>query len=297
MGPRLLYILIVGTVIIASLVLRVWDPDPVARLRALVFDTYQRISPRVFDPALPVRIVDIDEDSLKAIGQWPWPRTVLADLVNKLAEGGAAAIGFDIVFPEPDRMSPANALRFWLKSDSLQGLKEEIDSLPSNDQVFAEAIGKAPVTLGFIGTPQGTSIPESKSGFAHSGDDPKLFVPYFPSAAASLKEMQDNAQGAGSLNWIPEHDQIIRRMPLLMTVGETLYPSFAADLLRLAQGASTFVVKSSGASGGGFRRENRHRQHPHWRFRGADRGERPDVDPVYPRIQRALPAGLEGAER
>jgi len=249
MGPRLLYILIVGTVIIASLVLRVWDPNPVARLRSLVFDTYQRMSPRAFDPALPVRVVDIDEDSLKAIGQWPWPRTVLADLVNKLAEGGAAAIGFDIVFPEPDRMSPANALRFWLKSDSLQSLKEEIDSLPSNDRVFAEAIGKAPVSLGFIGTPQGTSIPETKAGFAHSGDDPRLFVPRFPSAAASLKEMQDNAQGAGSLNWIPEHDQIIRRMPLLITIGETLYPSFAADLLRLAQGASTFVVKSSGASG------------------------------------------------
>jgi adenylate cyclase len=249
MGPRLLYILIVGTVIIAALVLRVWDPDPVARLRALAFDTFQRISPRTFDPATPVRIVDIDEDSLKAIGQWPWPRTVLANLVDKLAAGGAAAIGLDIVFPEPDRMSPANALRSWLKSDSLQALKEEIDRLPSNDQVFAEAIGKAPVVLGFVASPQGTSIPETKAAFAYGGDDPKLFAPYYPGAAASLKELQDNAQGTGSLNWIPEHDQIIRRMPMVTRVGETLYPSFAADLLRLAQGASTYVVKSSGASG------------------------------------------------
>ena len=69
---------------------------------------------------LPVRVVDIDEDSLKAVGQWPWPRTVLADLVDKLAAGGAAAIGFDIVFPEPDRMSPANALRFWPKSAAVR---------------------------------------------------------------------------------------------------------------------------------------------------------------------------------
>ena len=99
MGPRLLYVLIVGTVIVASLALRVWDPSPVARLRSLVFDAYQRLSPRVFDPSLPVRVVDIDEDSLKAIGQWPWPRTVLADLVDKLTSGGAVAIGFDIVFP------------------------------------------------------------------------------------------------------------------------------------------------------------------------------------------------------
>ena len=249
MGPRLLYALIVGTVIVASLVLRVWDPSPVARLRSLVFDAYQRLSPRAFDPSLPVRIIDIDEDSLKEVGQWPWPRTVLADLVDKLAAGGAAAIGFDMVFPEPDRMSPANTLRFWPKSEALAGLREEVEKLPSNDQVFAEAIGKTPVVLGFIASPQATSIPETKAGFAHGGDDPKLFAPRYPGAAVSLKELQDKAQGAGSLNWIPEHDQIIRRMPMVIRVGDTLYPSFSADMLRLAQGASTYVVKSSGASG------------------------------------------------
>src|SRR5678816_4899280 len=96
MGPRQLYALIVGTVIAASLVLRIWDPSPVARLRSLVFDSYQRLSPRAFDPSLPVRVVDIDEESLKQVGQWPWPRTVLADLVTKLGQNGAAAIGFDM---------------------------------------------------------------------------------------------------------------------------------------------------------------------------------------------------------
>lgn len=249
MGQRLLYALIVGAVILASLLLRIWDPTPVATLRSLVFDAYQQVSPRAFDPALPVRIVDIDEDSLKQIGQWPWPRTVLAELVDKLVAGGAAAIGFDMVFPEPDRMSPANTLRFWPKSEALAGLRQEVEKLPSNDQVFAEAIGKAPVVLGFIAAPQGNSLPETKAGFAHGGDDPLLFAPYYPGAAASLKELQDQAQGAGSLNWIPEHDQIIRRMPMVIRIGDTLYPSFPADMLRLAQGASTYLVKSSGASG------------------------------------------------
>jgi len=249
MGPRLLYVLILGTVILASLALRVWDPSPVARLRSLVFDAYQRVSPRAFDPALPVRVVDIDEESLKQVGQWPWPRTVLADLVTKLGQNGVAAIGFDMVFPEPDRMSPANTLRFWPNAEALAGLRQEIEKLPSNDQVFAEAIGTAPVVLGFIAAPQGTSIPETKAGFAHGGDDPKLFAPYYPGAAASLKELQDKALGAGSLNWIPDHDQIIRRMPMVIRVGDTLYPAFAADMLRLAQGASTYMVKSSGASG------------------------------------------------
>ena len=249
MGPRLLYALIVGAVIIAALALRIWDPSPVAAMRSLVFDTYQQVRPRIYDPSLPVRIVDIDEDSLKKIGQWPWPRTVLAELVQKLSSNGAAAIGFDMAFPEPDRMSPANALRFWPNSDALASLRAEAEKLPSNDQVLAEAIGAAPVVLGFIAAPQGGSIPETKAGFAHGGDDPKLFAPFYPGAAASLTELQDKASGAGALNWLPEHDQIIRRMPMVIRIGDNLYPSLAADMLRLAQGASTYMVKSSGASG------------------------------------------------
>ena len=248
MGPRLLYALIVGAVIAAALALRIWDPSPVARLRSLVFDTYQQINPRKFDPNLPLRIVDIDEESLKRVGQWPWPRTVLAELVQKLSGNGAAAVGFDIVFPEPDRMSPANALRFWPQSDALAGLRAEVEKLPSNDQVLAEAIAQSAVVLGFIAAPQGGSIPQAKAGFAHAGDDPRLFAPSYAGAAASLPELQDKAAGAGSLNWLPEHDQIIRRLPMVVQIGDTLYPSFAADMLRLAQGASTYMVKSSGAS-------------------------------------------------
>ena len=102
--------------------------------------------------------------------------------------------------------------------------------------------------LGFIATPQGGSLPQAKAGFAHGGDDPRLFAPAYPGAAASLPELQDKAAGAGSLNWLPEHDQIIRRLPMVVQVGDELYPSFAADMLRLAQGATTYVVKSSGAS-------------------------------------------------
>ena len=249
MGPRLLYALVVGTVILGALILRIWDPAPVARLRAVVFDTYQQISPRAHDPNLPVRIVDIDEESLTKVGQWPWPRTILAELVEKLAAGGAAAIGFDMVFPEPDRLSPTAALKSWPQSADLAPLREAAEKLPSNDEAFADAIGKAPVVLGFVAVPQGGTTPETKAGFAFAGDDPKFFAPRYPGAAASLPLLQKKASGTGSINWLPEHDQIIRRMPMLITVGDNLYPAFAADMLRLAQGASTYMVKSSGASG------------------------------------------------
>lgn len=248
MGPRLLYTLLVGAVIVGCLALRIWDPSPVGRLRSLVFDTFQRIAPLKFDPALPVRIVDIDEESLARLGQWPWPRTLLAELTEKLGAHGAAAIGFDMVFPEPDRMSPTNAIQYWPKSAVLESLKPEVAKLPSNDEVFAKAIAKAPVVLGFIASSVAVSQPETKAGFAHGGDDPRLYAPFYPGAAASLKILQTPAQGTGTLNWIPEYDQIIRRMPMVVRINDTLYPSLVADVLRLAQGASTYIIKSSGAS-------------------------------------------------
>ena len=89
-----------------ALVFRIDDPQIMATLRGAGFDTLQSIWPRSATPPQPVRIVDIDEASLKAIGQWPWPRNELAALVTNLTELGASAIAFDIIFAEPDRLSP-----------------------------------------------------------------------------------------------------------------------------------------------------------------------------------------------
>src|SRR4051794_18081166 len=106
MNRRLSYPLAVAIPIFLSSMLAVMSPPPVPRLRDLVFDTYQRIEPRRYDASLPVRIVAIDEASLARIGQWPWGRDTLATLTARLADAGAAAIAFDIVFGEPDQTSP-----------------------------------------------------------------------------------------------------------------------------------------------------------------------------------------------
>src|ERR1700682_5106476 len=99
----------VCTVLLLALVpLRVLDPPPLQELRVRTFDLFQVLRPRE-QTARPVAIVDIDEESLKAIGQWPWPRTTVADLITRITQLGAAVIGFDVIFPEPDRMSPAIA--------------------------------------------------------------------------------------------------------------------------------------------------------------------------------------------
>ena len=97
--------------LLAILALRVFDPGVFAGLRGSGFDQLQRLFPRQLEQPVPVRIVDIDEASLKAYGQWPWSRITLAKLVDQLTGMGAAAVAFDIVFPEPDRLSPRRVMQ------------------------------------------------------------------------------------------------------------------------------------------------------------------------------------------
>src|ERR1700686_3888441 len=85
--------------------LRIADPAPIEALRVRTFDTFQLTDPRV-KTAKPVTVVDIDEKSLSKLGQWPWPRTRIADLITNLTRLGAVVIAFDIVFAEPDRLNP-----------------------------------------------------------------------------------------------------------------------------------------------------------------------------------------------
>lgn len=123
----------------ALCLLRVWDPAPVQYARVKSFDYYQNLKPSQVTER-PVVIVDIDDASLAAHGQWPWPRNLLARLVDRLAQSGVAAIGFDIVFPEPDRHSPK------LYAESMPELpaavRETLQTLPGNDERFAAALAK-----------------------------------------------------------------------------------------------------------------------------------------------------------
>jgi adenylate cyclase len=97
--------LLVGAILTLSVGLRALDPEPIVRLRLLAFDTLQQLKPRQHSPNVPVRLVMVDDESITRIGQWPWPRRVLADLTTKLKGLGVAVIGFDMVLP--DRVATA----------------------------------------------------------------------------------------------------------------------------------------------------------------------------------------------
>src|SRR5258705_10549155 len=120
--------------------LRAADPAPVEEIRVRTFDAFQRIEPRK-KTIRPVTIVDIDDKSMEKLGQWPWPRTRIADLVTELTRLGAVVIAFDAVFSEPDRLNPSNAADTFRNLD--EGTREKLRLLPGNDQLFADAIKPA----------------------------------------------------------------------------------------------------------------------------------------------------------
>jgi adenylate cyclase len=245
--------LIVPACLLALLLgMRIVDPGGVlARARLATFDTYQRLAPRAYQPA-PVRIVDIDDASLAELGQWPWPRTVLAGLVTRLAQAGAAAIAFDILFAEPDRTSPHNVVGGWTGVSDPAALQALIAALPDHDEVLARAFADAGnVITAFVLTATATAPPPplARAGFAVAGDPPDRFLPAYAGAIASLAPLQAAAAGNASINFTADQDAVVRRVPTVLKLGETFYPGLAVDVLRVAQGAGSYVLRASGGGG------------------------------------------------
>jgi len=137
-------VLIGLAVVLAVLLLQIARPPMVDRIGLLLFDSYQRSAPRVYEDA-PVRIVDIDDETIRRLGQWPWPRTEVASLTDRLAGAGASAIAFDIVFSEPDRTSPARIAER-MRRDGVSGSAlAALARLPDNDKLLADSFARAPV--------------------------------------------------------------------------------------------------------------------------------------------------------
>ena len=206
--------------------------------RNKVFDYYQNAAPREFKDA-SVRYIDIDEESIRRIGQWPWPRTTLAKMTGNLRDAGAAVIAFDMVFPEADRTSPDLISKGLPRDPAWDATRTQLLSLPNNDQVFAQTLRTTPSVLGFIlGDRDTGGKPVRKAGMAQVGDsESKLIdaVTRFPGATVSLDLLQKAAPGSGSFNTVADSDGIIRRVPLFVAHKGEVYPGLALEALRVAQ--------------------------------------------------------------
>jgi adenylate cyclase len=181
-------------------------------------------------PTGQVVIVDIDEKSLGELGQWPWERNKLAQIMQNLADAGAGVVGLDIVFAEDDKTSPKQYLK---------RLGIDSSGYPDYDEVFGQAIATLPVVPGFIFEMEndGRAIGEAPSGAGtysekyKRGEEEFLLEPY--RATTNVPKIQDFAYSSAFFNTIPGEDSIIRSVPLAMKYDFSVYPSLAFEMVRI----------------------------------------------------------------
>ena len=233
-GLRVLALVLLAALSLFLVISPAADP-----LRHAVFDRYQRLFPLERTSA-PVTIVAIDEASLERYGQWPWPRTRLAALLGRLDEMGAASIGLDIVFPEPDRVSPAAI------AGALPELPAEVAAslraLPSNDQRFAEAMrdhGRVVLGLGTEEVSRQQQPPPAQPVILPAGMAETLHG--YPAYVGSIEPIDSAAAGRGLMN-SGAQDQVVRRVPLLAQVRGAVLPALGVESLRVALGAGLRVA-------------------------------------------------------
>ncbi len=206
-----------------------------------LFDGYQRRMPRIPE-SQPVTIVAIDEQSLAEVGQWPWPRNRMAELIDKINAMEPLAIGLDIYMPEPDQTSP-DKVAANLPPGS-QALAKGLRGLPSHEMILARSLKAAPTILGAAGFDH-----EAMTTADHlltvpiqtEGSDPRKFVKHFDQVLASLPQLQEAAHGQALLS-VSLEQGVVRRLPLVMSLGDTLVPGLAMEMLRLATQSEAIVV-------------------------------------------------------
>lgn len=242
---------VLAGIVLAALValLHVLAPPALDRFGLLLFDSYQRAAPRVYEDA-PVKVVDIDDESIRRLGQWPWPRSDIARLIDRLGKAGASVVAFDVVFSEPDRTSPARIADQLAHGGTDAAALAVLRRLPDHDKELAQSIAGTPVVLGYflVNDRAGPQV-ATKAGIAIGGTPPGDAVPRFRSGIESLPELNVQAAGSGSVSLPADSDGILRSVPLLAQQGDQLLPSLSLEALRVAQQAGSIVVRTSDASG------------------------------------------------
>lgn len=221
----------------------------IERIEYLVYDQRLAMMPKPErNPEHNIVVVDLDERSLQAEGQFPWNRIKVGRLVEQLADKGALVIGFDVTFPEPDR-----SVRDLLEPVDLDQLDAafsrtlaEIEPLIDADQYFANAMqGLADVVLAINFNRQETvtynELPDSIVAI-----DPelasRLSIEDMAGYTGNIPILQNAARGSGNMNQLPDADGVVRRVPLVLRFGNELYPTLALEMMRVYNFAEEYEL-------------------------------------------------------
>jgi adenylate cyclase len=221
----------------------------ITRLEYLIYDQRLAAMPKAEKPATnKIVIVDLDERSLQAEGQFPWNRIKVGQLTEKLRDAGALVVGFDITFPEPDRsirdlLGPIDLDS--LGSNFLETL-EAIEPQINSDQYFANVMSSGiDVVLAINFNPQtSAAYNELPPSIVEISEElaTRISVPDMSGYTGNISVLQDAALGNGSMNQLPDVDGIVRRVPLLMRYGTALYPTLSLEMLRVYNFAENYQI-------------------------------------------------------
>lgn len=232
MHGKLLAPLLATALLALAVYAQICCPQVFSTMRTLLFDAYMAVSPAA--PRAPVSVVEIDEQALSAHGPWPWSSATLAALLERLAAAGAG--------PAALTMIPAQALAPEPGAQALHGGEAPQPGVPPDP--LARAIMGLPTVVGYALTDQGGSptpppraVGLSVVGAAAPRLQSRLPASLLPPAA------RVPAAGLGALNVFPDRDGRLRRVPLLVQMGDALLPSLSAEILRVATGAGSYMVR------------------------------------------------------
>ncbi|MEM7058453.1 MAG: adenylate/guanylate cyclase domain-containing protein [Pseudomonadota bacterium] len=229
------------------LLVHILDVQGVRSVEEELYDQYQRLSPRPYDPNAPVRLVDIDQESLNRFGQWPWPRYIMAELTNRLRQAEVGAIGFDIFFEEPDRTSPQT----WAASRRRFGAGDgdiDITGLTDNDEEFASALASWPTVLSVAGLPKAQNkIVAFKAQMNVVGDDPTQALVGFAGTTSNVDVLAKAATGLGFISLGDAKSRIVRKVPIAVNSAGVKAPALSMEVLRVAQGETSYTLKATGS--------------------------------------------------
>ena len=226
------------------ILLSLWNPGFINNLRLKAYDVLLREKSAPAPIAKKIFIVDVDDRSLTELGQWPWPRSLWAEIIYNIGKNKPLAIGLDIVFAEPDRSSPHQVAASLNTFNLSATCRKQLLKLPDNDQILAESLENFPVVLGFPfifsnSDIDATPVPKRFNRFALVGnDDPAVWLFQANSAAFNLENLETAALGSGFFNVLPDTDGIIRRVPLVVQWAERIFPSLALEMLRVGERVS-----------------------------------------------------------
>ncbi|RVU35977.1 CHASE2 domain-containing protein [Hwanghaeella grinnelliae] len=225
--------------LLVALVVLLGTGDLLTPWRNMGFDIQQRLHPRQAEN-LPVMIVEIDEKALQAYGQWPWPRTMVANLIQAITFRGALVVGLDLLFPEPDRLSLNQIAED--RDDLSDEVRNILRTVRSNDEILAGVVGRVPVVLGraaLTGDEAEVWKKASKPMPPTDLQDPSLLnvLPKADAVVTNLPVLEGNAIGLGVLNGEPDSDGIVRRVPLAMNIDGEPHAGMILEVLRVGLGS------------------------------------------------------------